>query len=81
MSQPEEPFWLAWVIPILAVIGVVWSILTRAFKHAIREQMNDMHQENQAHLREMELNLSEIAERLSNIEGRMQERWGDSRPD
>lgn len=74
MSEPNQPYWLSWIVPMLAVLGVLWAFFKRLFTTAVREQMSTMHTENQ-------IRLQEIDGRLARIEGRMQERWGDYRED
>lgn len=74
MSEPNQPYWLSWILPMIAVLGVLRVFVKKIFTSAVREQMNVMHAENQTRLQE-------IDGRLARIEGRMQERWGDYRED
>lgn len=77
MSEPSQPFWLAWVAPFLTISGVLWMIIRKLFVTAVREQMTDMHQENKGRLGVLDARLGVVENTLSRIEGRMQERWGD----
>lgn len=70
MSEPETPFWLAWVLPLVAVVGVVAAGAKRLFTSAVRNEMESMHRENQARL-------TKVENSLIRIEERMRMRWGD----
>lgn len=81
MSEPSTPNWLNWVLPVLALLGVLWAIVKRLFVQAVRSEMTVMHQENQHSLHEISSRLGEVENTVSNIQGRIQERWGDSQQD
>lgn len=61
MSEPESPFWLAWVLPIISFVGLVAEGLRRILR---------MHIENQTRF-------GKIENTLERIEDRMRRRWGD----
>lgn len=65
----------------LGMFAILGTIAKKLFTNAVREQMSGMHLENQTRLLEMGSRLSDVEVTLSRIEGRMQERWGDSRED
>jgi hypothetical protein len=77
MSQDPVPWWLSWVVPVLALVGAVSALVRRVFTHAVRAEMRGMHQENQTVMLEMGNRLNDVETTLARIEGRMQERWGD----
>lgn len=81
MSQQQEPYWLSWIVPMLAVLGVLWAFAKRLFTGAVREQMTVMHEENRGRLEGMADRMSVVENTLARIEGRMQERWGDYQED
>lgn len=81
MSEPTTPWWLAWIVPMLGVFAVIGAIAKKLFTQAVRVEMSGMHLENQTRLLEMGNRLGDVETTLSRIEGRMQERWGDSRQD
>lgn len=77
MSEPNPPFWLAWVAPFVTMSGLAWVVIRKLFVTAVREQMVDMHEENKGKLVIMGNRMSTVENTLARIEGRMQERWGD----
>lgn len=81
MSEPSQPYWLAWIAPLVAVFGLVWIVIRKLFITAVREQMTDMHEDNKGRMVVMGDRLSVVENTLSRIEGRMQERWGDYQED
>jgi hypothetical protein len=81
MSEPISPWWLPWVLPFITVFGVLWAIVKKIFTNAVRAEMTEMHNENQARLLIIENRIGDMESSLQRILGRMQERWGDSRGD
>lgn len=81
MNEPATPWWLAWIMPMLGVLGLVGIVAKKLFTNAVREQMTGMHEENKGRLVVMGERMSVVENTLSRIEGRMQERWGDYQED
>jgi len=81
MSEPSQPYWLSWIVPMLAVLGVLWAFVKKLFTNAVRTEMTSMHEENRVRLVEMSNRVGVIENTLARIEGRMQERWGDYQED
>lgn len=81
MNEPATPWWLVWIMPMLAVMGVVGIVARKLFTNAVREQMTEMHEENRLRLVEVGNRMSLVENTLSRIEGRMQERWGNYQED
>jgi hypothetical protein len=77
MSEPSQPYWLSWILPMLGVLGALWAFVKRVFTNAVRELMTSMHHENQVRLDGVANRISVVENTLARIEGRMQERWGD----
>lgn len=75
MSEPVTPWWLAWILPALAVLGVLWALIRRLFTSAVREEMATMHVENQERFRELESQVADIRSAIARIEGWLK-RWG-----
>lgn len=71
MSEPTPPNWLAWVLPALAVLGVLWAMVKKFFTNAVKGEMEYMHNQNQQRLLEVESRLSEIECSVASIEGFM----------
>lgn len=71
MSEPTPPNWLAWVLPALAVLGMLWAVVKKLFTNAVKGEMEHMHNENQARLLEVESRLGEIEVSVASIEGFM----------
>lgn len=69
MSEPVTPWWLGWILPMLGVMAVVWTTVKRLFTTAVRDEMSQMHGENQARLLTVETRLGEIEVSLGTIEG------------
>ena len=81
MAEPATPWWLPYVLPLIAVFGVLWAIIKKLFTNAVRAEMTEMHQENQSRLLTIESRIGDMESSLQRILGRLQERWGDSRED
>lgn len=69
MSEP--PPWLAWGGGSIASAFLVWC-LKQLFSAAVRQEIESMHTQNLSRF-------SRLENALARIEGRLQERWGDSR--
>lgn len=76
MSEPETPFWLAWIAPMLGVLTAIGYIVRNLFVGAVEQVTKGMHQDNQARFREMEKRQNDQEETLAWIRGRIVERWG-----
>lgn len=70
MSEPNTPWWLSWIVPLIAALGFVWMLVKKLFADVAREEMTEINRR-----------LGKVELSLQRIEGRMQERWGDSRED
>jgi hypothetical protein len=81
MSEPNQPFWLSWILPVIAVLGIIGAIVKKLFAQAVRAEMSAMHEENRARLVDMGNRVSVMENTLARIEGRMQERWGNYQED
>lgn len=80
MSEaPTPPSWIGWIVPFLTVTAALWAIVRRVFVSAVRNEMSSMHEENQTRFREVDDRLGSMANSLSRIEGRLEERWGGER--
>lgn len=81
MSEPETPFWLAWVVSIrgaLSAVGVTAAgyVIRKLFISAVENVTQGMHHDNQLRFGEVEKCQRAQAETLAWIKGRMEERWG-----
>jgi hypothetical protein len=78
MSESPTPNWLNWVVPFLALLATLWAVVKSLFVQAVRAEMTDMHQANQARLLQIEHRVGDIESSIQRVLGRLQERWGDS---
>jgi hypothetical protein len=69
VSEPVTPWWVSWVLPAIAVLGVLWAMVKKIFTNAVREETEYMHNQNQQRLLEVESRLSEIECSVASIEG------------
>lgn len=72
-APPELPWWLGWVVPMLALLAVLWAAFKRLFTIAVSASMQEMHDQNQTRFHEVFSRLSEIELTLARIEGSQQE--------
>jgi hypothetical protein len=70
MSQ-QDPYWLSWIAPTVLLLGTLWALLKWLFVATVKTEMSSMHEENQKRFREIEKSLAKI-------QGRLEERWGES---
>lgn len=85
MSQSNVPDWLAWVVPVIAAGGVIWSFARRLFVSVTREELaehlekdatsrelrrQEMHQENLDKFDEIFDRLGRVEKDVSYIRGR-----------
>lgn len=76
MSEPSAPSWLAWLamLPLMTLVG---AVVKKLFTNAVRNEMSEMHQENQLRLLALEHRFNDLEVMLGWIKGRMQAHWDD----
>lgn len=86
-SPSQDPNWLPWIAPLVAVAGLVWAFLRRFFvtvtRAELREALEDMrrerremHQENLDKFEEIFGRMGDVENGLSQIRGELIGRRG-----
>lgn len=78
MSQPDNtPTWLAWVSPLVAILGALWILARRLFvtREDLERMLSEKHKENVHRFERQDAELKEIRETVARIDGQLSGRY------